>query len=568
MHALANELNNEGFWSRIKLDQDNRVTHVMFAHPKSLEYLKAYPDVVILDCTYKTNKYRMPLLDIVGVDACQRSFCIAFAFLAGEEESDYIWAMERLRSIYELAGARLPSVMITDRCLASMNAIEQVFPETFSLLCLWHINKAILRRCQPSFIQGTQDAEGVKAWDKFYGMWHTLAASHNEETYTSLLNDFKKEYLTSHTAEVGYILETWLDLHKEKIIKAWVNQQLHFGNTVSSRGEGIHKVLKEYLKTSVLDLFEAWRSIKLAVTNQIRELEARQARQQITTPIELSGALYSIVRGWISHEALRMVEQQRQRLKGDLPACTNTVQRSQGIPCAHILKDLIDQQLPLQLLHFHTHWLYRREGAPSLMIEPLQQRDDFAARSRLPKTTTHREPSAFEAVEVSVRRRAPPTCSNCGIEGHTLVSKKCLLRYSHLITPATTAPAAPELGLPTTTPPAVPVSGPPASPPGAAAAPEPEITIFVSSTPPPTTAAAPASPESSLPFDHPRSIFKRYCTAREKWYASLPRGTLKTDQQYRKAHRLPLRYGKAQYDWCLDYKQMGKQYMMQKGQRD
>jgi hypothetical protein len=70
MHALTNKLNNEGFWSHIKLDQDNRVTHVIFAHPKSLEYLKAYPDIVILDYTYKTNKYRMPLLDIVGVDAC------------------------------------------------------------------------------------------------------------------------------------------------------------------------------------------------------------------------------------------------------------------------------------------------------------------------------------------------------------------------------------------------------------------------------------------------------------------------------------------------------------------
>jgi hypothetical protein len=43
----------------------------------------------------------MPLLDIVGVDACQRSFCIAFAFLSGEEETDYIWALDRLHSMYE-----------------------------------------------------------------------------------------------------------------------------------------------------------------------------------------------------------------------------------------------------------------------------------------------------------------------------------------------------------------------------------------------------------------------------------------------------------------------------------
>lgn len=39
-------------------------------------------------------------------------------------------------------------------------------------------------------------------------------------------------------------------------------------------------------------------------------------------------------------------------------------------------------------------------------------------------------------------------------------------------------------------------------------------------------------------------------------------------QQYRKAMGLPQRYNKASYQWCLDWKQMGKHYKMQKGSRD
>ena len=65
------------------------MTAVLFAHPDSLVYLRAYPEVLLLDCTYKTNKYGMPLLDIIGIDATRRSFCIAFAFLSGETEEDY-----------------------------------------------------------------------------------------------------------------------------------------------------------------------------------------------------------------------------------------------------------------------------------------------------------------------------------------------------------------------------------------------------------------------------------------------------------------------------------------------
>ena len=70
MHALINQLDQEGFWNRMQVDSEGRVTAVLFAHPESLTYLQAYPDLLLLDCTYKTNRYGMPLLDIIGVDAC------------------------------------------------------------------------------------------------------------------------------------------------------------------------------------------------------------------------------------------------------------------------------------------------------------------------------------------------------------------------------------------------------------------------------------------------------------------------------------------------------------------
>jgi hypothetical protein len=54
----------------------------------------------------------MPLLDIIGVNACQKSFCIAFVFLSGEEEQDYLWALERLKSLYEICNTSFPSSLL------------------------------------------------------------------------------------------------------------------------------------------------------------------------------------------------------------------------------------------------------------------------------------------------------------------------------------------------------------------------------------------------------------------------------------------------------------------------
>ena len=140
----------------------------------------------------------------------------------------------------------------------------------------------------------------------------------------------------------------WLDHYKEKHVKAWVYQHAHFDNTSISQCEGIHHLIKTYLGSSQLDLFEAWRSIKLALVNQLEDLDTKQTQQQIRTLIELCGVLFRNIHGWISYEALRKVELQRKRLlEKDLPACTGAFARSLGIPCAHDLVSMVDEALPL-----------------------------------------------------------------------------------------------------------------------------------------------------------------------------------------------------------------------------
>ena len=369
--------------------EEGWITAVLFAHPDSLAYLQAYPDLLFLDCIYKTNKYGMLLLDMIGIDACQQSFCIAFAFLSGETEEDYIWALDRLRSIYESHGIRLPSVILTDRCIACMNAVAHCFPSAISLLCLWHANKAILCYCQPSFIYHVQGSEahqqGLSDWKEFFGHWHSIIKSSDEETFDKRIREIGRHYLLQYIEEVGFIKTTWLDLYKEKLVKAWVDQHPHFGNMVTSRVEGIHGLLKSHLKTSILDLFEAWRAMKHALLNQLAELWYNQVKKQTRIPIELSGSLYSIICGWISHEALRKVEEQRKRLlKGDLPNCTGSFTRSQGLPCAHILRGLQEQGQVLRLEHFHIQWHLNCSGTHQLLLEPRYRPDRIAASSTIP----------------------------------------------------------------------------------------------------------------------------------------------------------------------------------------
>lgn len=145
-----------------------------------LVYLQAYPDTLLLDYTYKTNKYDIYQLDIIGVDACQQSFCIAFAFLYGKTEEDYLWALTQLKLLYSICNTQLLSIILIDCYIACMNVISTCFPSTTLLLCLQYANKAIICYCQPAF---TCQEQGSKAWNTFYKLWHSIIQSPDEEIY-------------------------------------------------------------------------------------------------------------------------------------------------------------------------------------------------------------------------------------------------------------------------------------------------------------------------------------------------------------------------------------------------
>ncbi|OAQ60872.1 mutator-like element transposase [Pochonia chlamydosporia 170] len=625
IQALVNRLHEEGFWCQIRLDSDNRVTAIFFAHPDSIAYLQCNPDVLLLDCTYKTNKHSMPLLDMVGVDACERSFCVAFAFLSGETEDDYLWALQHLRSLYQ---RDLPSVVLTDRCQAAINAAATSFPLSKGLLCTWHVNKAVLQHCRPAFL--TDKNQGEKRWDEFYAFWHSIVASPNETIFQERLTSFERKYAKNYTEAVGYIRTTWLDPFKERIVRAWVDKHLHFGNVATSRqvaygmiedgvtnssprAEGIHSLIKAHIKISTLDLFDVWQAMRPAVTNQLKELKYMRASQQVSMPLDVSGVLFEAVRGWVSHKALRKVLEQRQLLSKPLKAaCTKTFTSSFGLPCVHTLKRLEEEGRTLSLQHFHPHWHLKRDvSQPQPMLEPRAVSSQFNRRRNRSVTSTRREPSAFEAIQETMRPKAQPTCSRCHALGHIMTSKACPLRYEELfqvseqatevaaqitqtISAATVAPAATEttsvqaavgqVEADLTT--AVQVL---AGHTGegqietvqeldglvdhAAASQTSTIEevadcIVVVQTVADQVAAAETMAAPELRYDDPRAIHHRYVEARQAWYNAQPRGSIKTNQQYRKAMGLPQRYDKVSYKWCLDWKQMGKQRMMQRGPRE
>jgi len=60
---------------------------------------------------------------------------------------------------------------------------------------------------------------------------------------------------------VEYVESTILGPVKEKIVKFWVNQVMHMGNTTTNIVESAHSWLKTYLTSSMSDLSTNCKSV-------------------------------------------------------------------------------------------------------------------------------------------------------------------------------------------------------------------------------------------------------------------------------------------------------------------
>ena len=105
---------------------DEVVCDIFWTHLDAVKLLNAFNIVFFMDTSYKTNRYRLPLLDIVGVTCTGLTFSIAFAYMEAECEKNFMWALETFKDLFPRHD-ELPKVIVTDKDLALMNALKMCF---------------------------------------------------------------------------------------------------------------------------------------------------------------------------------------------------------------------------------------------------------------------------------------------------------------------------------------------------------------------------------------------------------------------------------------------------------
>ncbi|KAH1190092.1 hypothetical protein GmHk_20G057738 [Glycine max] len=309
--------------------------------------------------TYKTNRYKLLLLDFVGVTPTRMTFSVGFAYLEGECVNNLVRALEQFRGLF-LRNNCLPIVIVIDRDLALMNALKIVFPECTNLLCrlpgYGKLNPLLDLPCR------------AKLWyyHEELGCDNLVVSQRVRYSVLTVLY-----YLCDpvHLLEannspwpmfVDYVCETWIVPHKEKFITAWTNKVMHLGNTTTNRVEFAHRALKRVLQNSVGDLCSVWDAMNNMITLQHTQIRASFETSTHVVGHVFKKTLYKRLLGMVSRYTLNEIAHEFKHVRyfGDNPSSCGCVLRTTlGLPCACELQRYDGGSIPLDAVHMYKRRL-------------------------------------------------------------------------------------------------------------------------------------------------------------------------------------------------------------------
>ena len=94
----------------------------------------------------------------------------------------------------------------------------------------------------------------------------------SEELWSSLQSRYQP-----YQEDPKYLDDTCIYLHKERYVAAWTNNVTRFRHAATSRGKSSNSRLNTYLVTSMLDMSQGCKSIKVSIEGFLKNYRAKRA---------------------------------------------------------------------------------------------------------------------------------------------------------------------------------------------------------------------------------------------------------------------------------------------------
>ncbi|XP_058776984.1 uncharacterized protein LOC131651336 [Vicia villosa] len=90
MQHLLKILDDNSYVSKYRMCEDGvTVRDIFWTLLDSIKLFNMFPIVLTIDSTYKTNKYKLLLLEIIGANSTEKTYFVGFAFLESEKKDNF-----------------------------------------------------------------------------------------------------------------------------------------------------------------------------------------------------------------------------------------------------------------------------------------------------------------------------------------------------------------------------------------------------------------------------------------------------------------------------------------------
>lgn len=438
IEVLVEELLEDDGWALQYHTEENGVVNFLFFTPdEMIDIAQASPSVILIDATYRTNKYNLPAVHFQTVTPIGKTASISLAFVTNEEEASYRLAVSAFREL--VMGNSPIEVLLTDDEDALKNALTAIFPTIPQLLCLWHVNKNVLTKVQQSWITNPAFSDETnkrrkQRREEFMADWEAICYARTEQEFEERYSSLREKYF--HQSNLLTYLHEEKYPKRQQFAKPWTSQVCHFGHTVTSRAESGHSKFKGWLLHSrhdLLDIKDRWASMTRTFLTDYRK-ELATERDRITHELRVTRwnpkefdpvtkqpiqYLDPELNNQVVDRALRLLVKQLEYARDDVQynmPCSGQFEKIHGIPCYHTIREFRAAKITIKKGHIHSYWHFERDAGIPLPPPPPPPQDPviFAphkvvTRGRPRKDrSTRRDPSQFEiAASPAASQRRP-----------------------------------------------------------------------------------------------------------------------------------------------------------------
>ncbi|KAJ6749839.1 hypothetical protein OIU85_000469 [Salix viminalis] len=149
-HLQAEDLS---LFYAVQLDSNNRLKNLFWRDGRSMVDYDYFGDVLILDTTFRMDKYDMICAPFWGLNHHRQYVMFGCAFLLDESKESFVWLLE---TFMEAMGRKQPKTIVTDENQVMVEAVKVVLLDAEHQFGAWFIRRNALKHVfafysQPAF---------------------------------------------------------------------------------------------------------------------------------------------------------------------------------------------------------------------------------------------------------------------------------------------------------------------------------------------------------------------------------------------------------------------------------